>query len=283
MKIAISGSTGFIGKNLIQKFKTLNWDIITLNRTDFLLDDDWISEKINGVDVIINLSGANISKRWTKKYKTILYNSRINTTKRLVNIINNLSFKPDLFISTSAVGIYDSYHIHNEKSTFFADNFLAIICKDWELEAFKSKTRTIVFRLSVVIDKYNGAFPKLLLPFKMGVGGKIGDGNQYFSWIHIEDLVNIYLHIINNSSSQGIYNISAPDVIKNRDLTKKISKKMHKPSFFTIPKTFLKFLLGENSIVVTEGQHIICERLINEGFSFKYKNADSMLDEILKH
>ena len=281
MKIAITGASGFIGKKLIERFKLLKWEVIPLNRVDLELGEDWLAQKIDKSNVIINLAGAPIAKKWTKQYKEILYNSRIQTTCNLQHAINKLERKPELFISTSAIGIYDSFHEHDEESNYFADNFLAHICKDWEKEALKSESKTIIFRLSVVLDKNFGAFPKMLFPFKLGLGGKIGNGKQFFSWIHIEDLINAVVFVIENKSEAGIYNLASPNPVTNIELTRLIAGKLKKPAFFTVPQFIFKILFGEGSIVVSEGQKVVPEKLLSEGFVFKHPSLKETIEYLI--
>ena len=270
MKIAISGSTGFIGKRLTAKFIEKNIEVISIKRDDLLLSIEDLSKKIEGVDVVINLAGAPIAARWDESYKQLLVSSRIESTKKLVAAINYLKIKPNIFISTSAIGIYDTIHIHTEQSVNYGGNFLSDLCINWEQEALKAQTRTAIFRLSVVLDKNEGALPKMLLPFKLGLGGKIGNGKQHFSWIAIEDLINAYLFIIEKKDLSGIFNLCSPHPINNIELTKVIGKTLKRPTLFTVPTFILKLLYGEGAGVITEGQAVIPENLLNNGFVFLY-------------
>ncbi len=270
MKIAISGSTGFIGKRLTAKFIEKNIEVISIKRDDLLLSIEDLSKKIEGVDVIINLAGAPIAARWNESYKQLLVSSRIESTEKLVSAINYLKIKPNIFISTSAIGIYDTIGIHTEQSVNYGGNFLSDLCINWEQEALKAQTRTAIFRLSVVLDKNEGALPKMLLPFKLGLGGKIGNGKQHFSWIAIEDLINAYLFIIERKDLSGIFNLSSLQPINNIELTKVIGKTLKRPTLFTVPTFILKLLYGEGAGVITEGQAVIPESLLNNGFVFLY-------------
>jgi len=269
MKIAISGSSGFIGKRLTDRFTEKKIEVISIKRDDFLLSIQDLSKKIEGVAIIINLAGAPIAARWNENYKQLLVSSRIETTKQLVAAINHLNIKPDLFISTSAIGIYNNVAIHTEQSVNYANNFLSELCMNWEHEALKADIRTAIFRLSVVLDKNEGALPKMLFPFKLGLGGKIGNGKQYFSWIAIEDLINIYFFIIERKELSGIFNLASPHPINNIELTKVIGKTLKRPSIFTVPTFILRLLYGEGACVITEGQAVVPEKLLNNGFIFQ--------------
>ncbi len=281
MKIAISGSTGFIGKKLTDRFKELKWTVIPLKRIDFELGTDWLSQKITGSDVIINLAGAPVAKRWSKSYKKTLYKSRIHTTKILVEAINKSEKKPDLFISTSAVGIYDSIHNHDESSSFLAENFLGDLCKDWEKECYYAKCNIAIFRLSVVLDSNYGAFPKMIFPFTLGLGGKIGNGKQHFSWIHIEDLLNAFIFVINSKKKSEIYNLASPNPITNKIFTDSLSSKLKKAAFLSIPLFVFKIMYGKASIIFTEGQYVIPKNLLAEKFVFRYPDFQSAMENLI--
>ncbi len=231
MRIAISGSTGFIGKRLTADFSLREWKVIPITRSDLSLSVEDLAKKLNGVDVVINLAGAPIAKRWNEKYKQVLISSRIDSTKKIVSAINSLVNKPKLFISTSAIGIYDSTSTHTEQSLNYSGNFLSDLCIKWEQEAKKADIRTIIFRLSVVLDKNEGAFPKMFLPFKLGVGGKIGSGKQAFSWIYIEDVLNAFVFAIETENISGIFNLTSPNPITNIELTKAIGKATSKATY----------------------------------------------------
>jgi uncharacterized protein (TIGR01777 family) len=282
MKIAIAGSTGFIGKKLTEKFHTLNYDVIPLKREDFKPDNNQeLIKKIEGCDIVINLAGATIAKRWTKKYKKILYDSRIETTRILVEAINNLKNKPKKFISVSAIGIYDNINNHTENSKNYGDTFLSKICIDWEAEAQKAHTKLIITRLSIVLDKNEGAFKKMILPFKYRIGMVFGKGNQYFSFIHIDDLVSAFLYFIDNPDCEGIYNLSTGENIKYSDFARICNRKYKNRILIHIPELFLKKILLEGHIILTQGQSAIPERLKNDNFKFKYLSIEEILDNLI--
>lgn len=281
MKIAISGASGFIGKRLSKKFNELGFIVVSLSRSDFEKDIDLLMHKLSDTDIVINLAGANIAKRWTKAYKQVIYESRIQSTQMLVNAINKMEVKPKLLLSASAIGIYDALNQHDENSTKFADNFLSVICRDWEKEAFKAVTPTVILRFSVVLDRNEGAFPKMFLPFKFGLGGKIGSGKQWFSWIYIDDLVNAVIHIIKNDSRNLIYNIVSPESITNIGFTEILSKKIRKPALFSVPSFVFKILYGEGAVIMLEGQNVVPKKLLDEGFMFEYRKFDKVLDNLI--
>lgn len=284
MKILISGASGFIGSNLSSFLQKEGYEIHSLSRKDFESEFSIFQKKIENNPIIIHLAGAPIIKRWTKKYKRTLYYSRVDTTKMISEAIENAANKPKLFISTSAIGIYDSNHEHTEESPFFSNDFLGKLCQQWEAEAYKAQeyTRTVIFRLGIVLSKKGGAFAQMAKPFKMGVGGKIGHGKQPFSWIHLHDLLNAYLFAIQNTSMQGVYNLTSPDVIDNKTFTKILSNAMNKPALFTVPPFILKLVYGEAANTLLSGQKAFPQKLLENGFEFKCKNAKNTIYELAR-
>ena len=278
MIVAISGASGFVGQYLQSYFTNKKYEVVILER-GLLTNTTKLNEIISNVDVIINLSGANIIQKWTKKHKDILYTSRIETTKALVNAINNTN-KEQLFISTSAIGIYANNILCDEEKYTYGDTFLSKLCEAWELEANKVTKRIAIFRLSVILG-HGGALHKILLPFKLGLGGVIGDGKQAFSYIHIDDLARAYDYMIHHKQLNGIFNLSTPFAITNKEFTKELSSKLHRPAFIPLPVFILKLIFGEGSQVLTDGQKVYPKRLLEHGFKFNYPKINSVLDDLL--
>ena len=186
-KIAIVGGRGFIGTHMQSFFKAKGFTVLPLGKEDTQKSTVEIAKVLEGADIVINLAGAQIIHRWTASYKKVLYNSRIITTQKLVAAMLQMQKKPELFISTSAIGIYASDSPMSESNYTYSDNFLAKICKDWEAEARQADdfTRVIIFRFGVVLGKGGGALSKMLPAFRLGIAGTIGDGSEPFSWVHI--------------------------------------------------------------------------------------------------
>jgi uncharacterized protein (TIGR01777 family) len=274
-KIAMSGATGFIGSNLSRALQELQWQVIPLGREDFISGQ--LANKISGSDVVVNLAGAPVINRWTEENKKAMYESRVNTTKSLVSACSQMDPKPGLFISASAVGYYASGGPHTEGNYVKADNFLGHLAQDWEKEALRAKEfgiRTVIFRFGVVLGKDGGALKQMLTPFKLGMGGTIGDGSQPFSWIHIKDLIRAFQTAIDDPSYEGIYNLTSPNPTTNKGLTKALGKALGKPTIMQVPKFVLRLQLGEGAQVVSEGQAVLPDRLMNSGFSFLFKDID---------
>jgi uncharacterized protein (TIGR01777 family) len=284
MRIAISGINGFIGSQLKAAMQEKGWEVIPVLRKDFAMDSFLLGIKLSGADALINLAGAPIVHRWNKAYKRELRSSRISTTRKLVEAMNSANEKPTLFISTSAIGIYAAEGKHTELNYKPAGDFIGQLCRDWETEAdaASSFTRTVIFRLGIVLAKEGGAFPMMMLPFKLGFGGKIGNGKQGFSWIHIRDLVAAYFFAIENSALNGVFNLTSPEPSDNSIFTRTLASIMHRPAFFTVPEFALKIIYGEGETAVAGGQMVLPERLLKAGFQYDFPTLEGALNDVLK-
>ena len=279
--IAITGASGFVGTSLTKYFSKLQYKIIAISR-DILNNQQKLEETLSQSDIVINLAGANIINRWSEDYKKLLYSSRINTTSKIVNAINHIENKPKLLISTSAVGIYDNKATHDENGSY-SNDFLSTLCQDWEKEALKGSneiTKVAIFRFGIVLGKEGGAFAKMITPFKFGLGGIIGSGNQAFSYIHISDLLRAYEFVINNEFS-GVFNLTAPKPTTNLLFTRALGKALGRPTIFPVPEFILKLIFSEGAKVLTDGQDVIPKKLLSLGFKFEYKNIEETLQSLV--
>lgn len=283
-KVAIAGASGFVGTSLQKMFKENGFDVISLRRAD-IADTKRLAEIIDGVNVVVNLSGANIIARWSESYKKELYDSRIYTTRNLINAISQIQNKPKLLISTSAVGIYSNSKKQTEDEYEFGTDFLAKVCKDWELEASRANefgVRCAIFRFGIVLGKSGGAFAKMVTPFRFGLGGNIGSGKQYFSFIHIKDLCRAFKFVVENSSQEGVFNLTAPNVTTNAGLTKALASALNRPAFFDVPEFVLKLIFGEGAKVLTDGQNVYPKKLLDNGFVFEFDNIETTIKDLTK-
>lgn len=283
MQISLSGSTGFIGNHLMKKFIEKGWTVNVLNRDSFGMPTEEFAEKyIADSDVIINLAGALISKRWSAAWKKEIFESRIETTRKIADGILLSQKKPRLFISPSAVGIYDSIHCHDEESKDFAHSFLAEVCREWENQALRVKdsVRLVIFRTGVVLGKEGGVLLKLYPVFRIGLGGQIGNGESMMSWIHIRDLVEAYLYTIETKDINGIYNLVAPNVVTNYYFTKTFGMILNQPSIVKVPIFSLKLLYGEGANALIAGQDVIPAKLMKSGFTFKFATIEKALGDL---
>lgn len=283
MKIIICGMSGFVGNALHDFLSSEHHEVVSLSiRSNSLVES--IVKVIDGSDIVINLAGANILGRWSTVYKKMLRSSRIETTASLTHAITHCVNPPHTLLNASAVGVYDSYHQHDEYSRYLGDDFLASLVQEWEETALSAKalgTRVCIMRFGVVYGKSGGAMAKMLPPFKLGFGGKLGDGFQMISWIHVEDLVRACLFLIENEEQEGVFNLTAPEPICNLQQTKKMGKYLHRPTFMSLPAWIVKLIFGEGSCVMLDSKEVYPRRLQESGFAFKYPTFDSAMEQIV--
>lgn len=282
--IAISGSTGFVGSHLAESLKQYGHQIIPLTRADFQKDAWEVASETEGVDVLIHLAGATIIKRWSKSYKKEIYHSRIDTTRLLVEAMKKMKQKPALFISTSAIDVYAGGREHTEESTEFSDSFMGVVCNDWEANARLAppEVRTVIFRLGVVLGKNGGALKTMLPFFKAGLGGKIGSGEQGFSWIHLHDLINAYHFVMEKQDLHGVFNLTAPQPVSNKEFTRQLAKTLGRPAIFPVPEFVLKIIFGQGAQSLTSGPFVRPKRLNQKSFKFEYPTLKATLIDLLK-
>lgn len=282
--IAINGSNGFIGKALCN-YLSRSFFIIKIERSDYLIDPSLLAVKIETANIIINLAGSSIASYWTKKTRNEILFSRIETTRNLVNAVRLLKTKPDLFISASAIGIYDSFGEHNEMSTDFDDGFLAKVCSLWEKEAFRVSELGVpltIVRIGLVLGNGGGLLPKMIIPFKFGLGTIFGDGQQTLSCIHIVDFVRAIDFIIVNQLT-GIINLVNPDVITSREFSKYIALLFDRPLYFSLSKGLLVKVLGEQSSLLLDSKRVIPQVLLNHGFKYKFPKTLKVLENLIEN
>lgn len=280
--VAITGSSGFVGKNLQHLFESKGFKVIGIKREE-LKNTEKLTSIINEANIVINLAGANIINRWTDSYKKLLYASRIDTTQALIEAMYKADKKPELFISTSAVGIYKNKSCYDEERYELEDDFLGRLCQSWEKSALRAKEldiRTVIFRFGIVLGA-GGALEKMLLPFKLGLGGTIGNGKQSFSFIHIEDLINAYDFIYENKNLEGVFNLTAPNPSTNLGLTKALGKALHRPTILPVPNFALNMIFSEGAKVLTDGQCVKPKRLLDSGFKFKYETIENTIENLV--
>lgn len=282
MNVLISGATGLVGSNLQKMFTARGDKVVALRREDFSGSLKAMAEMVSESDIIIHLAGAPIVARWTASHKKDIMDSRVNTTHMLVQAIESAEKKPELFISTSAVGIYADGAVNTEKDAHLADGFLSEVCQRWEAEALFAQpfTKVAIFRFGVILDKNGGALKQMLLPFKLGLGGPIAGGKQGFSWIHLKDLLQAYSFVIEHKLD-GTFNLTAPQITDNDLYTKELGAALHRPAFMPIPAFGLRLVFGEGAASLTTGQKVLPERLLSEGFEFQYPNLKMAFEELL--
>ncbi len=271
-KIFIAGGRGFIGQVLQQKLESAGFSVFILSRTEYQSNPAKLAEKINGCFAVINLAGATINKRWTASYKAEILESRIQSASTIAQAISLCKQPPERFISTSAVGIYDTVHVHTEQSTSFAAGFLPEVCKKWEAAPANvpANTKLIIIRLGVVLGMNGGMLKKLKPLFNLCLGGRMGSGKQAFPCIHIHDVAGAIIHILSMQSPAEIYNLVSPKIITNKQFTAAFAKALHRPAIWTVPAFALKIMLGKRSALILYGQKVIPENLQQENFVFRF-------------
>lgn len=298
-KILITGGTGLIGTQLTQQLLDLNYEIVHLTRSKNsrfpIRTYEWDIRKgiieagaLEGVHHIIHLAGESIAaKRWSEEQKKRLFSSRIDSAALLYQYAQKEQSPLKTFISASGINIYGtktSEHTFTEEDQPEND-FLAELTIAWEKAAdeFSEKCRVVKLRTGVVLAKDGGALDKISKPIKFGVGAPLGSGKQYIPWIHIDDIVEMYIHALQQETVQGAYNAVAPSPVTNKELTQKIAKTLKRPLFLPpIPGFILKLMLGEMADLVLEGIKASPDKIKQSGFEFKYTAVEEALEEIYK-
>jgi len=284
MKIALSGAGGYIGGNLAHQLKISGHEIIKIDRSA-LYNTQLLSGILSVSDLVIHLSGAPILCRWTEANKKEIRRSRTESTRNIIQVINNLppEKRPGTFISASAIGIYLPNEQHNEESISFASDFVGDVVKQWEESSSELKTsvRKVVFRIGLVLGKEAKTMKQLLPLFKMGLGGRIGNGQQPFPFVHINDVTRAFHWAIQNQETKGVYNLVAPQSITNDQFTKALSKAVNRPAIFAVPEFALKVVYGDAASLLLQSPSVIPERLIRSGFKFQYPDIQAALAEII--
>jgi uncharacterized protein (TIGR01777 family) len=296
--ILITGGTGLIGRHLSEKLKKNNYNVILLSRTSNPEIDDpvykWNPEKnyidpasIDIADCIIHLAGAGIGdKRWTKKRKQLIADSRIKTSELILNKVRESGKELKSFISASGTGYYGA--VTKEKIFTESDppagDFIGEVCKLWEQSADRFRElgiRTVKLRTGIVLAPDGGAVEKMISPVKLGIGSSLGSGRQYIPWIHIDDLCSIYLKAIQDPKMKGTYNAVAPDHTNNREFMQTMAGILGKPFFFpSIPELFIRLLFGKMSDIILKGSRVSADKIISAGYTFEFPELGSAMKNL---
>ncbi len=305
--VVLTGGTGLIGSEIFKQLKSKGYEVTLFVRDtekakrmlqgakeyvkwDALQSEGAWQKELEGVDAVIHLAGTPVAARWNDEYKKQIYDSRVLSTRNLVQALSKATKKPEVFICGSAIGYYgiqgygESVEELTEESPAATD-FLAKVCVDWEREAFEAETfgvRTVAVRTGVVLSTKSGALEKMLTPFKFFAGGPIGSGKQWVSWIHLDDEVEIFLFALERKDVRGVLNATAPEPVMMSTFAETLGKIMSRPSFFAVPKAALQALFGEAADVIAEGQRVVPKRLQSLGFTFKYPHLEVALRDILQ-
>ncbi|MBA4392985.1 MAG: TIGR01777 family protein [Desulfobacca sp.] len=301
MKILITGGTGFVGKQLTSRLIREGNEVTILTRShkesrqppkgiSYLQGDPtqkgpW-QEVIPDHDVIINLAGASIFNKWSDEYKKLIRDSRILTTRNIIEGLPSKFEKEISLFNTSAVGYY-GFHGEEEldEESPPGNDFLARLAIEWETEALKAKekgARVVITRFGIVLGEKGGALGQMIPLFNKFIGGPIGSGQQWFSWVHIKDLAEAFVFLIKHPEIPGPVNVCSPNPLKNRDLAKALGRALGRPSFISTPGFMIKLVLGEFGSVLLEGQRVLPRRLLDKGFTFQYPDIDKALQSIIQ-
>lgn len=291
--ILITGGTGFIGQRLCPALLAKEHTLTVLSRQNeadvkarcgrvHVIHQLQAVRELPHIDAIINLAGEGIAEaRWTNARKQVLRDSRITLTRELVDHIMAREQKPEVFISGSAVGYYGSHGGEplNEDGPV-KDEFTHHLCADWEAEAKRAEhwgARVALSRTGVVLGPDGGVLGRMLLPFKLGLGGRLGDGQQYMPWIHREDVVRALIWMLESPQATGAYNVVSPHPVRNVDFTRTLGRALRRPTLLPVPAAVLKTGLGEMSTLLLDGQRAIPEKLHKAGFEFSYPELEQAL------
>ena len=298
-KVVISGGTGLVGNRLIKSLKEKGYEITVLSRSKNYEKDGvsyraWDPQKgeldrelIDEADHIINLAGANVAdKRWTESYKKMIRESRVLSTRLLVSKANESPNHLKSFISTSAINFYGIKRKGKvTEDTGPGEHFLSDVCVEWEKETEKldtGNTRLVIIRVSTVLASEGGPLREMIKPVKFGVGSPLGPGTQLTPWIHIEDLVNLYLYALEKDHMSGVYNAAAPENTPNKKMMRTIAKKLRRPMVFpNVPILALKVMIGEFADVLLTDFDLDTSKLEEAGFQFQYPNIEEAIDNLL--
>jgi len=295
----MTGGTGFVGSQLTSRLIQDGNEVTIVTRSvkgpekgaagiSYLQGDPtekgpW-QEAIKNYDAVINLAGASIFSKWTEKHKKAIRESRVNTTRNIVERIPSRPEKPFTLFSTSAVGYYG--FCGDEELTEASpsgNDFLARVAVEWEGEALKALEKgaqVVITRFGIVMGEKGGALSQMIPLFKKYLGGPIGSGKQWFSWIHIKDLAEAFTFMMKHPEISGPVNVCSPNPVRNKDLAKALGKALHRPSFMPAPGFMIKLVLGEFGSVILEGQKVIPKKLLENGFVFQYADIDKALQSI---
>ncbi len=295
MHILITGGTGFLGSNLIKRhqddqFTVLARDIERAKKS--LGEQHHYVTSITDIpletrfDVIINLSGEPIAdKKWSEERKKALQQSRWQITRDLVDWIKATKYKPGCFLSGSAIGFYGT----SDTATFTendipeTEDFSSHLCRVWEDIAMRVSdiTRVVLLRTGIVLSPDGGVLKKMLLPFKLGFGGKLGSGEQWMSWIHINDYCHALEWLISNKNCRGPYNLTAPNPVKNSEFSTLLARSIRRPAIFSVPAFLLNMALGEAATLVLDGQKVMPQKLGDNNFTFSFVNFSEAINDLL--
>ena len=293
MRVVITGASGMMGRALTAALTGRGDTVTGISRNPTgagaVAGVEWrgwgeIDGAVEGAGAVVHLAGAGVAdKRWSARRKQELRDSRIGTGRQVVEAIRRAEAKPSVLVSISASGYYGSRgdDVLGEEEPP-GDDFLARLCVDWEAAAAEAGVRTVILRMGVVLAREGGALTKMLLPFKLGLGGPVGRGRQYLPWIHRNDAVGILLHAIDGEEVAGAINAVAPQAVTNAEFSRALARVLRRPSLLRVPPVLLRLQLGEGAGVVTSSQRASGERIAGLGYAFRHAEVEGALRDLLR-
>lgn len=296
MKIAISGGTGFIGKKLTERLTRSGHEVVVISRKaadgasgPAVLTWDRIErdpQALDGFDGIVNLAGSSLSQRWTDEAKAEMERSRLESTRKLIEGMRSLATPPSVFVQASAIGIYGTSETDEftESSPPGGQDFPSQLSVKWEAAAdpieAMPQTRLVKMRIGLVLGREAGVYPVLKLPYKLMGGGKLGSGRQWMSWIHIDDLTGLFEFALTQPGVSGPINASAPNAVRQDELGRVIGGVIGRPHWFPVPAPLMRAVLGEMSLMVTGGQHVLPRAAEENGFKFEHPYVEEAIRDL---
>jgi uncharacterized protein (TIGR01777 family) len=281
MRIALTGATGFIGSGLRKTLERNHYEVLPVSRQDF--DSPVLKEKLECCEGVIHVAGESIGGIWTPAKRKRIFESRVNTTRKLVETIIELKDPVSFFISISGVGIYDTDHVQMERSAWFADDFLAHVIREWEGQANRlllENVRVVIVRSGVILSNRGGILKLLVTPFNLGLSYGIRSFHN-FPVIHYLDLQRIFLWILEHNQGNGVYNAVLPEFVSIHDFFGLIRERKRTRIHLLFPPWFLRMVMGESSSLLTNGQWVVPQRLLEEGFSFDFPNVRNAIADCI--
>jgi uncharacterized protein (TIGR01777 family) len=301
MKILITGATGLIGRAICRRLAEEAHQVVVLTRQPESAEVvegarvfRWEpmlgppeSEAWEGVDAVIHLAGEPVAaSRWTDEQKRRIRDSRVMGTRHLLTGIKAVTDRPKILVSGSAIGFYGNRgDEHLDEHSAPGQGFLPEVCRQWESEALRGQEmglRVVLVRTGVVLSTNGGALEKMLLPFKLGLGGRMGDGRQWFPWIHIDDIAGIFYHALFSTEVRGPINGVAPGIVRNGEFTDELAAALHRPAIFSVPQFVLKIVMGEMAEVVLHSQRLIPRVALDSGYRFRFQMLRPALRSLLE-
>ncbi|HBR57471.1 MAG TPA: TIGR01777 family protein [Blastocatellia bacterium] len=299
MRILITGASGLIGKAIAATLREKGNELILASRSEPAAAEDirWDAhtgfsvedlQRLEGLDVVIHLAGESVSGlRWTEDKKKAIRDSRVDGTRTMIETFAKLKTKPRMFITASAIGFYGDRGDEELTETSAAgDNFLSDVCREWEAESRRAEDlgiRTVLLRTGIVLSKNGGALAAMLLPFKLGVGGVVGSGEQWMSWIALDDMVGIIEFAIENENLRGAVNVTSPNPVKNAEFTGTLGEVLYRPTILPLPGFAVNLVFGEmGDALLLASSKVFPKRLLDAGFQFQYPDLKPALTHVLE-